>query len=221
MERFVIKKRDGKQRAAIATHEYCKERKRTRTIYLGTLSLDLDPAVLANDFSDIGEAINIKAGAIADGRPFVLDEEVRRQLVAWLEVHGNVARRANEEKRARAAALAQAKARRRAIESELRTQIENEIRQTLSVELDALKVSPLRAAELALDAACEAIAAEAAAHRAAGHELSRMRGSVGENLRPNPLDELRLVSEHLRKACFERFETACKQAGLMSTRGTS
>lgn len=221
MERFVIKKRDGVQRAVIASHEYCRERKRTQTIYLGSLSLELDPAVLADESADLGGAVSIKAGAVAQGAPFVLDMGVRKQLMDWLRKHGNVAKREAEAKHARAVALAQAKARRRAIESELRSQIESEMRQTLQLELEARTVPPLRAAELALEAACEAVSAEAAAHRAAGHELSRMRGNVAENSRLNPLDELRLVSEHLRKTCFERFEAACKQAGLMSTRGAS
>lgn len=220
MQRFVIRKQGG-ARAGIATHEYCKERGRTRTIYLGSVSLDLDPSVLADESADLSTGVSIKAGAVAHGRPFVLDAEVRQSLMGWLKVHGNHVKRAREAERARAEAQAAAEVARRTMEAELRVQIEDETRRTLQLELDARRPTPLRAAELALEAACDAVVAEAIALRSAGHELSRMRGSVAERSQANPLDVLRLVSEHLRKTCFAQFEAACKEAGLMSTRGSS
>jgi hypothetical protein len=221
MERFVVKKRNGAQRAIIATHEYCRERKRTRTVYLGSLSLDLDPSALANESADIGASVSIKAGAIAQGRPFVLDAEVRQRMADWLNQHGNHVKRVQAAERTRSEALAAAETARRLMAAELRVQIEDELRRELRFELDAQRPNPLDAARLALETACDAVVAEARAWRSAGYELSRMRGSVAGSSQSNPLDELRMVSEHLRKTSFGQFEAACKEAGLMSTRVAS
>lgn len=218
MQRFVVRKQ-GRVRAGIATHEYCHERKRTQTIHLGSVSLDLDPSVLADESADLQESLRIKPGAMAQGRPFVLDAEVRQRLVSWLNQHGNHAKRAKEAEHARAEAQAKAEAARCLMEAELRGQIEDEIRSALRLEFDAHRPTPLEAAKLALQVACDAVVAEAKALRSAGHELSRMRGIVAEQ--PNTLDELRLRSEYLRKTCFAQFEAACKEAGLMSTRGST
>lgn len=93
MKRFVIKNPiPGRSTAAIVTHEYNKSTQRTQSIYLGCISIDMDPARLNNvEVINAGETfsgVKLRPGMLAAGSEFRLEPEDIRTVQAWLIRNG-------------------------------------------------------------------------------------------------------------------------------------
>jgi hypothetical protein len=214
----------------LATHEYVREtgpdgrsRRATKTVYLGSFSLDLNPDRLKGvEHIRAGEAtegITLRPGTYAAGQPFTLDADDLEQIRAWLTAHGTYVKRQEglerdriEEARVRAeerAALASQ------IEAELHARLTSEIRAALDAELATNRVDAIDAAVDMLLQAGQAVVDEAGRLKPVLRVPHRRRTLADEEAK-SARKALLARTLRLRKEAFAGFEEACKQAGLMT-----
>lgn len=220
---FVINPpRPGRSTATIVTHVYNQQTRRTKTVYLGSFSVALDPdSVPSEVLIQPGErayGISLSAGA---NRPF--DAEHLAAIRSWLELNGShrqeqlaewVRCRAENERQA-----AEREALRAELETELRPTLEAAIREALERERLMTAPSPLVAAIAALDSAAEHVVQRAEELRAAGHRISSIRQTKTTcSSTAGPLDALQADANRIRTAAFKRFEKSCQAAGIMAQR---
>jgi len=220
---FVINSpRPGRSTVTMVTHVYDHDTRRTRTVYLGSFSVGLDPDVLPPDGcippGSRCHGISLSTAATTDFGPE--DLAVIRE---WLEVHGShcreqAARRvrvqAEQDRRA-----GETEALRRQVEAELRVRVEQELRESMEQERRASEPEPVDAAMMALDRAAEYIVQLAAQLRADGHEVSNIRRAIVKvGASASPLDLLQARANRVRLEGFARFEAGCKSARVMAHR---
>lgn len=223
MKKLVINQpRPGRSTVTMVTHVYDPETRRTRTVYLGSFGIGLDPDVLPTDgcIPPGGRCHGVSLSAAAS-TGFGPDDMAA--IRDWLVAHGShhrelAARRlwaqAEEDRRAR-----EMESLRRQVEAELRPQVEREVRELMVQEQRASELEPLEAAMAALDTAAEYVVSLAARLRAGGHEVSNARrASLKAAPGGNPLDILQARANRVRLKGFARFETGCKDARLMARR---
>lgn len=237
MKRFVIKSPSaGRRTVTLATHEYVREtgpdgrsRGATKTVYLGSFSLDLNPDLLrCVEHISAGETaggITLRPDTYAAGEPFTLDAEDLEQIREWLVAHGTYIKRREsleqyriEEARVRAeerAALASQ------IEVELRARLTTEIRAAFEAELAAKRVNALDAAAEMLRQAGQVVVEEAGRLKAGGPRVSARRRAVADEEVKSARQALLARTLRLRKEVFAEFEEACKQAGLMTRKSSA
>lgn len=220
---FVINPpRPGRSTVTMVTHVYDQETRRTRTVYLGSFSVGLDPDVLPTD-GCIPPGGRRHGVSLSTAASTAFGPEALAVIREWLEAHGSH-RREQAARRARAEAeqdrqTREAEMLRRQVEEELRPRVEQEVRESMERERRASEPEPLEAAMTALDRAAEYVVQLAAQLRADGYEVSnirRARMTVGA--KGNPLDLLQARTNKVRQECFARFEAGCKTARVMAHR---
>lgn len=220
---FVINAaRPGRSTATIVTHIYNHGTRRTETVYLGSVSIELDPDSLPGEGTiQPGErayGISLSPGA---GRSFAAEDlAIVRD---WLELNGSYRRDQLAEWAQRRAESARQAAEREALraelETELRPKLEAEIHGTLERERLLSMPSPLEAAVAALDNAAKHVVQRAGELRAAGHRLSGVRRIRTTSPSPaTPLDALQTDANQIRTNAIKQFELSCKAAGIMAQR---
>lgn len=217
MKRFVLKApRSGLHRATLVTHHYNPGTGRTCTVYLGSVDVRCDPALVRQGAA--GDAVHIKPGATAQSTPFVLDAETSNEIADWLQTHGIFEKLKREAETAQAQQLAAEQEARQALEDSVREQVEADVRAKLAAEIEQQRMPPVAAAIVAVNAACAALLTEARRLREAGCRLTRVRGQGSGSSGTTELDELQAAANQLRLQAFAEFESACKEAGLMVQR---
>lgn len=210
--------------ATLVTHDYSASKKRTRTVYLGSFSLDLDPAQIPSDaLVEPGSAafgISLKVGAAAWGEPFRLGPIDFACIKRWLESHGTYVKRCAEE----AAAQAEAEESQRIsrarflahVEADLRGRLEAQWRTEFDAALEHARQRPLDAVEHVLEQACDDLRRRAEQLSASGHRLTKQRSANTDIAAArSPLDALQAQANRIRMKVFVAFESACKDAGVM------
>lgn len=210
--------------ATLVTHDYSTTERRTRTVYLGSFSLDLDPAQIPSDaVVEPGSAefgISLKVGAAAWGEPFRLGPIDFACIKRWLESHGTYVKRCAEE----AAAHAEAEASQRIsraqlvahLEADLRGRLEAQWRAEFDAALEHARQRPLDAVERVLEQACDDLRRRAEQLSASGYRLTKQRSANTDIAAArSPLDALQAQANRIRMNAFAAFERACKDAGVM------
>lgn len=216
MKRFIIKPpRGGAQRATLVTHHYDNETRRTKTVYLGSVDIRLDPEQVRQG---LAEGIHIKPGARAWSVPFVDDADVRTRIADWLTRHGTFAQTELAALTAKERQLEADRVARRQLEAEVRILIEADVRAELIAEMERQRLHPVDAAAAAVKAASEALIDEAHRLREAGCRLTSVRAQGLTSDGGTQLDVLQAAANRLRLHEFAAFESACKKAGLMKSR---
>jgi hypothetical protein len=220
---FVINSpRPGRSTATLVTHVYNHDTKRTQTIYIGSLPIDLDPDSIPVDacIPSGGHLHGIRVSSRVQG----LEPDDLAVIRQWLELHG-VHRRRQAMERAWASEASERKRIEREqlrlqIELELRSRIEQEVRTTLEAELRAKEISS--APEAALDAlqlAGKYFVEQSEVLRADGLRVSNIRcAAVTTASGANPLDALQATANRIRIGALAQFENDCKAAGIMAGR---
>ncbi|MFG6458391.1 hypothetical protein [Roseateles sp. BYS96W] len=217
MKRFIIKPpRGGAQRATLVTHQYDLMTQRTRTVYLGSVDIRLNPDRLRSGLAD--EEVHIKPAAVACATPFVVDAGVRTEIADWLELHGTFAQTELAAQREKERRLEAELAARREVEAVVRSSIEADVRAELAAEMEQHRLHPVDAAVAAVKAAGEALIAEALQLRELGSRLTSIRAQGVNAVGGTQLDALQAAANRLRLQEFAAFESACKKAGLMKSR---
>lgn len=190
--------------------------RRTRTVYLGSVDVRLDPERVRQGLAD--EDIHIKPAAMARSMPFVADAGVHAEIADWLEVHGSFAQIELAALREKERLFEAERAARRQVEAEVRGRIEADVRAELAAEMERQRLPPVDAAAAAVKAASEALIAEARQLREAGCRLTSIRAQGLTTDGGTRLDVLQAAANRLRLHEFAAFESACKEAGLMKSR---
>lgn len=228
-QKFVIvKPRPGRSTVAFVTHVYDARRQRTRTVYLGSCSIHLDPeSIPATTLSEGASAhgISLRPTAAAGTAPFEMTADDVQRIRDWLRRHGtHVQRVAEEEARQRAlesGRLEQERQLRARIEAEIRPGIEAAARAEVErIKQTQAAVDPLDAAVKALDAAALSLQETTRACVARGVKLAQLRSTrTRVDSTATALDRVQAKCNVVRIEAMERFEEACKAAGLMGRRG--
>ena len=227
MKRFVIKNPiPGRTTAALVTHEYNKSTQRTQSIYLGCISIEMDPAKL-NDVKIINAGqtffgVKLRPGMFAAGSAFRLEAEDVRTVQGWLVRNGIFVKEEEARKVAIAAERSAAAAQHAALVSEVETALRNRLEGQWHAEFLAQRsVAAGSALDRAVSALGEAglkVMAEAHRMREEGNRLtSRRKGSTAKR-QTTALDKLFNDSVALRTKAFSEFEECCKSSGLMICR---
>ena len=215
--------REGRSAVTLVTHVYDTVTKRTRTVYLGSLSIWLDPASIpANSRIPPGTALHGIRLSPTSGRG--LEPEDLALVRNWLEAHGSHRRleaREAERRRGEAERMTLERAKQRQeLEQELRPMLELEVRKVVDAEYRAADLPPIEKAISALNLAGEYLVQQSANLRAQGHKVSNARRAASKiETTAGPLDQLQARANFLRAEAFRHFERACKDAGLMAKRG--
>jgi hypothetical protein len=229
MKRFVIKSpKPGRTTVTIVAHQYDpaslvegRSVGRTRTIYLGSFSLGLDPDRLLG-LERIGpgqcvEGVSLSANTCEKQTSFTLVSSDLSEIRSWLLEHGTFATRQAAERRAletaESAAVMERERFTAQLEVEIRLRLEQEWLDAFKVRLQEGRRAPLDALSELLASAGRHVISEAETLRSSGQRLTRIR-SPGEVL--SPLDALLARTLSIRRLGFKQFEIDCKAAGLMT-----
>jgi hypothetical protein len=214
--------REGRSAATLVTHVYDTVTKRTKTIYLGSLSVWLDPASIpAHSRIPPGGTLHGIRLSPTSGRG--MEPEDLTLVRAWLEAHGSHRRlQAREEERRRADAGQKSRELdelRREIEQAIRPMLEQQVRTAVDAERRAAELPPLEGAIKALELAGEYLIEQSSNLRARGDKVSNIRRAASRvESKAGPLDHLQAKANFVRAQSFKKFEQACKDAGVMAKR---
>lgn len=227
MKRFVIKNPiPGRTTAALVTHEYNKSTQRTQSVYLGCVSLDMNPADLGDvDVINGGDTfcgIKLRPGMFAAGSLFRLEAEDVRTVQAWLAKNGTYVKQMEAQEAAIAedkrVAAEQHAALVSEVETELRCRLESQWRTEFMAQRTVAAGTALDRAVNALGEAGVEVIAEASRLRAEGSLLTSKRKGSTAKRQTTALDKLFKHSVTVRTTAFSEFEECCKSAGLMICR---
>jgi len=152
MKRFVIvTPRPGRTTVSLVAYQYVEDTKRTKTVYMGSFPISLDPALL--------EAAPLLAPGqswhglrISQKSPITLNPDEISVIRRWLEFHGTVTAMARLQ-REEAAKKASERANLRAVlTSEVKAELlaSIRVRDVLGIRLKALREKLVRAWRIAL-----------------------------------------------------------------------
>jgi hypothetical protein len=177
----------GRTTALLVEYKYSPTHKRTMPVRLGSFNVKTDPDALPT-------GIKLHGGRTVD---FATIQSIREFLLA------------NRPARFSAELVAQCRA---DIEAEVRAEVEAERQHHLEVR----DQDPLDLVESTLAGAATELIRRAEQLRADGHKLTSQRSqATSAPADANPLDALQARANCIRRDLFERFEAACKEAGLM------
>lgn len=220
---FVINApRPGRSTVTMVTHVYDQATRRTRTVYLGSFSVGLDPDTLPTG-SSIAPGARDHGISLSSAATMQFGPDDLAVIRKWLEEHGSH-RREMALRRARQQTeldrqTQQRDALRRQLEAELRPRIERDVRESLERERRAAELGPLETAMAALESAATHVVQVAARLRSEGHEVTNTRrASLKAPLKANPLDILQAEANRIRLQAFAKFEAGCKEARVMGHR---
>ena len=229
MKRFVIKSpKPGKTTVTLVTHRYepaslnqGRTVGRTRTVYLGSFNLDLDPdGLLGVERIGPGQrvaGVALRANDCDEQMTFALGSSDASDIRKWLLQHGTFAKRKEVERKALEVAESAAVSDRERLvarlEVEIRQRLEQGWRDAYNAKLESVRNSALDTLAEALVSAGRHVILEAEMLRKSGRPLTRIR-SPGPVL--SPLDALLARTLSIRNLGFEQFKNDCKTAGLMT-----